>query len=115
VLGDMLELGALAEREHDAVGRRAARVADLVVTYGELAALIAEAASQTAAETSRPIAVVSFTTAQRADLVDFLRAELEKGDLALVKGSRALRMEEIVNAVATMPQGGASVQARGRP
>jgi UDP-N-acetylmuramoyl-tripeptide--D-alanyl-D-alanine ligase len=115
VLGDMLELGALAEQEHDAVGRRAAQVADLVVTYGELAAVIAQAASRTAAETSRPTAVVSFTTAQRADLVDFLRAELEKGDLALVKGSRALRMEEVVNAVATTPQRDASVQARGRP
>jgi UDP-N-acetylmuramoyl-tripeptide--D-alanyl-D-alanine ligase len=94
VLGDMLELGPLSPDEHVAVGERAARVADLVVTYGALAATIAEAASRTST------AVASFGLEQRLDLVAFLRAELRQGDLALVKGSRAFRMEEIVAAIA---------------
>jgi UDP-N-acetylmuramoyl-tripeptide--D-alanyl-D-alanine ligase len=99
----MLELGTLAEREHDAVGRRAARAADVVVTYGEFAAVIARAASRASVEARRPIALASFAPAQRAELVEFLRAELKQGDLALVKGSRALKMEEVVKALATTP------------
>ena len=101
VLGDMLELGRLSEQAHNDVGRRAARAADVVITYGELAALIAQAASRASAEAHRPVVVASFATTQQADLVEFLRSELTHGDVALVKGSRALRMEEVVQAIAS--------------
>ena len=82
VLGDMLELGALSEQEHATIGREAARVADLVVTYGDLATQGRH-----------------FAPEERTELIDFLGAELREGDLVLVKGSRALRMEEIVEAL----------------
>ena len=95
VLGDMLELGALAEQEHESVGRRAALAADLVVAYGDLARILARAAAEAGAAT----AVESFGPARRADLVHYLRTELQRGDLVLVKGSRALRMEDIVEAI----------------
>jgi UDP-N-acetylmuramoyl-tripeptide--D-alanyl-D-alanine ligase len=101
VLGDMLELGRLSEQAHNDVGRRAARAADVVITYGELAALIAQAASRASAEAHRPVVVASFAATQQADLVEFLRSELTHGDVALVKGSRALRMEEVVQAIAS--------------
>jgi UDP-N-acetylmuramoyl-tripeptide--D-alanyl-D-alanine ligase len=93
VLGDMLELGSVARDEHVAVGEHAARVADLVVAYGELAGWIAEGAAPA-------VAVASFTADRRAELIRFLRHELRAGDLVLVKGSRALRLEEVVDAVA---------------
>ena len=37
VLGEMRELGEIAEEEHRIVGRRAGEVADVLVTYGDLA------------------------------------------------------------------------------
>jgi UDP-N-acetylmuramoyl-tripeptide--D-alanyl-D-alanine ligase len=111
VLGDMLELGALAEREHAAVGRRAARVLDVLLTYGELAEVIAEAARRASGDHHRAIAVTSFATGQQAELVDFLRSDLREGDLVLVKGSRALRMEMIVEALATAPGSAAPAES----
>ena len=41
-------------------------------------------------------AVTSFALAQRDELVDYLRHELREGDVVLLKGSRSLRMEEMV-------------------
>jgi len=99
VLGDMLELGSVSEDEHRAVGRRAATV-DLLVTYGDLAHVIAaEAAAESNRVGSRPPTFKSFAPRQRDELVDFLRAELHPGDVVLIKGSRALRMEELVEAL----------------
>jgi UDP-N-acetylmuramoyl-tripeptide--D-alanyl-D-alanine ligase len=97
VLGDMRELGELTEREHVAVGRRAGEVADLVVTYGELARIIArEAATTDGRFDVGPPAVTSFGLEQREDLIDYLLRELREGDVVLLKGSRGLEMEGIV-------------------
>jgi UDP-N-acetylmuramoyl-tripeptide--D-alanyl-D-alanine ligase len=97
VLGDMRELGEITEREHVAVGRRAGEVADLVVTYGEMARTIArEAATTDGRFDVGPPAVTSFALEQRDELVDYLRRELREGDVVLLKGSRSLQMEEMV-------------------
>jgi UDP-N-acetylmuramoyl-tripeptide--D-alanyl-D-alanine ligase len=97
VLGDMRELGAVSEWEHIAVGRRAGEVADLVITYGELARTIAREAALTDGRfDSGPPAVTSFGLEQREELIDYLLRELGAGDVVLLKGSRGLRMEEIV-------------------
>lgn len=100
VLGDMRELGSLAEAEHRKVGRRAGEVADLVVTYGDLARLIAaEAESIQRDIDGRTPNVTSFSLDQREELVAFLRRELREGDVVLLKGSRGLLMEEMVVAL----------------
>jgi UDP-N-acetylmuramoyl-tripeptide--D-alanyl-D-alanine ligase len=97
VLGDMRELGEVSEREHVAVGRRAGEVADLVVTFGELARIIArEAATTDGRFDAGPPAVTSFGLGQREELIDYLLRELRQGDVVLLKGSRGLEMEEIV-------------------
>jgi UDP-N-acetylmuramoyl-tripeptide--D-alanyl-D-alanine ligase len=97
VLGDMRELGEIAEREHITVGLRAGEVADLVVTYGEVARIIArEAATTDGRFDVGPPAVTSFGPEQRDELVDYLLRELREGDVVLLKGSRGLQMEEIV-------------------
>jgi UDP-N-acetylmuramoyl-tripeptide--D-alanyl-D-alanine ligase len=97
VLGDMRELGDVTEREHITVGLRAGEVADLVVTYGELARTIArEAATTDGRFDVGPPAVTSFGPEQRDELVDYLLRELREGDVVLLKGSRGLQMEEIV-------------------
>ena len=97
VLGDMRELGEAAEREHVAVGRRAGEVADLVVTFGEMARTIArEAATTDGRFDVGPPEVVSYSLDQREELIAYLLGELRDGDVVLLKGSRGLRMEEIV-------------------
>jgi UDP-N-acetylmuramoyl-tripeptide--D-alanyl-D-alanine ligase len=97
VLGDMRELGEVSEREHVAVGRRAGEVADLVVTFGELARIIArEAATTDGRFDAGPPAVTSFGLGQREELIDYLLRELRQDDVVLLKGSRGLEMEEIV-------------------
>jgi UDP-N-acetylmuramoyl-tripeptide--D-alanyl-D-alanine ligase len=97
VLGDMRELGAVSEIEHVTVGRRAGEVADLVVTYGELARTIArEAATTDGRFDAGPPAVTSFGLDQREELIDYLLRELRAGDVVLLKGSRGLQMEAIV-------------------
>ena len=88
VLGGMAELGSMEGPGHAEVGALAARTADLVVTYGALAGLTAAAARAAGAP------VIETTT--RAEVVALLRGELREGDVALVKGSRGLAMEEIV-------------------
>jgi len=100
VLGDMRELGAVAEEHHRLVGRRAAEVVDVLVTYGELARTIAEEAEIAAAEIDRhPLDVTSFDLDQREPLVASLLAKLREGDVVLLKGSRGLEMEEFVEAL----------------
>jgi UDP-N-acetylmuramoyl-tripeptide--D-alanyl-D-alanine ligase len=99
VLGDMRELGSLTEEEHRIVGRRVAEVVDELVTYGEMARIIAEEAVTTAEVDGRTLLVTSFGLDQRGDLVDFLRQELREGDTVLLKGSRGLQMEDFVEAL----------------
>jgi UDP-N-acetylmuramoyl-tripeptide--D-alanyl-D-alanine ligase len=97
VLGDMRELGEVSEREHVLVGLRAGEVADLVVTYGEMARTIArEAATTDGRFDAGPPAVTSFGLEQREELIAYLLRELRDGDVVLLKGSRGLQMEEIV-------------------
>ena len=47
VLGDMLELGPYERGGHEMVGLRAAQVADVLLTLGERAHMIAEAGRRT--------------------------------------------------------------------
>ena len=97
VLGDMRELGDVTENEHITVGRRAGEVADLVVTYGDLARTIGREALNTDGRyDAGPPEVVSFSLDQRDDLIDYLLQELRPGDVVLLKGSRGLQMENIV-------------------
>ncbi len=99
VLGDMRELGEESEGQHRRVGARAAEVADILYTYGELARTIAESAaiSQVAAE--REVVIESFGEDEEDVLTDKVKSLLEPGDLILLKGSRGLEMERIVRSL----------------
>jgi len=94
VLGEMLELGDVAEAEHLALGERAAAVAELLVTVGEGGRAIARAAL--AAGLPRR-AVVQVPDAGGA--LDAVLPRLEAGDLVLVKGSRGVALESVVEAL----------------
>ncbi|MGC9359650.1 MAG: UDP-N-acetylmuramoyl-tripeptide--D-alanyl-D-alanine ligase, partial [Anaerolineae bacterium] len=92
VLGDMLELGPMEEEGHAQVGRYAAEATDLLVTVGDLARLIAQAAR------SAGLASV-WEVGSNAEAIDLLEGTLQAGDTVLVKGSRGMTMEEIVAAL----------------
>jgi UDP-N-acetylmuramoyl-tripeptide--D-alanyl-D-alanine ligase len=92
VLGDMAELGPEAPRYHREVGREAAeRGVDVLVAVGPLARGYAEGAA------GRGLLCWVET---RAEAVRELEALLQAGDVVLVKGSRAMGLETIGEALA---------------
>lgn len=99
VLGDMRELGAESDVQHREVGRAAAKVADVIATYGALATTIAEEARASAAVDGRLPIVTEWQEAGRDDLVHYLLDIIAPGDTVLLKGSRGLEMENIVAAL----------------
>jgi Alr-MurF fusion protein len=98
VLGDMSDLGSEAELAHRRVGEMAAADADLLVTKGELAALAAQAASAAGMPADR--VHVTYST---EDAVRKLHEVLRSGDLVLVKGGTAARMEHVTRALLAHP------------
>jgi UDP-N-acetylmuramoyl-tripeptide--D-alanyl-D-alanine ligase len=90
VLGDMLELGPYERGGHEMVGLRAAQVAETLVTLGERAHMIAEAARRAG---MKKTAVIEFDDI--APLMDWMKTNLTKKDVVLIKGSHGLRMDRI--------------------
>jgi UDP-N-acetylmuramoyl-tripeptide--D-alanyl-D-alanine ligase len=90
VLGEMLELGDQAAEAHQKVGRQAAR-SDLLVALGEHAADIVEGAHEAGLRVDRAIVVDS-----AAEAVAAVEPHL-KGALVLVKASRGLALEQVVD------------------
>jgi UDP-N-acetylmuramoyl-tripeptide--D-alanyl-D-alanine ligase len=100
VLGDMLELGPEEEACHREVGERAALVADWLVTRGDRSRWIADEAERRGMPPHR-VQRVSDNSAAVAAVREILAHEIDgdtTGDWSvLVKGSRGMRMEEVVN------------------
>ncbi len=94
VLGDMLELGSYEDKGHRKVGRRALDVADLLVTVGPRGRIIGQEAL---ALGMNPKAVKIVENNDKA--IVYLRQVIAPGDMVLVKGSRGMTMEQIVNAL----------------
>jgi len=94
VLGDMYELGTFEEEGHRRVGRWAAAVVEELHTLGPRARWIAEEAVASGMPAER---VHPATTHE--EVIQALRGRLRPGDVVLVKGSRAMEMERIVEAL----------------
>ena len=104
VMGDMDELGAHALRSHIDVGRRAAEVADLLITEGELCAVIGRAAIDHGLRTDQ----VRITFSHQ-DAAALLSDSLTANDVVLVKGGSRARMERVVRALLANPDDAASL------
>jgi UDP-N-acetylmuramoyl-tripeptide--D-alanyl-D-alanine ligase len=91
VLGDMLELGSHEEQGHRDVGRRASEVTDFLIAVGRLGRIIGEEALQIGMSPGK----VAFADGN-SQAIDYLKSALRPGDYVLIKGSRGLHMEEIV-------------------
>ena len=96
VLGQMAELGAAEQAEHDAVGRLAVRLSiSRVIAVGETARPIQHGAALEGSWDGEAGWVPDAEAAVRV-----LREELRPGDVVLVKASRAASLERVALAVA---------------
>jgi UDP-N-acetylmuramyl pentapeptide synthase len=94
VLGDMLELGPLAETAHAELGREvAARGAAEFVGLGKHMKTAVEAAREAGLAEARHATTFEDTVAHALKRV-------VRGDVVLIKGSRGMRMERVVDALA---------------
>ncbi|HEY4510825.1 MAG TPA: cyanophycin synthetase, partial [Candidatus Paceibacterota bacterium] len=94
VLGDMLEIGRYAMEEHEKVGAQAAKIAHIIVTVGPRAKFIAEGARKAGFSKKN---VLSFDIAEDAQAP--VQKLMKKGDLILIKGSRAIGLEKVVEEI----------------
>jgi UDP-N-acetylmuramoyl-tripeptide--D-alanyl-D-alanine ligase len=102
VLGDMLELGPTGPALHREQGAALAGTADVVVGVGPLALQFLEGARSAGILASR---LHHFADAAAAAAA--LGAIVEPGDAVLVKGSRGIRLETVVDALAArFPESG---------
>jgi UDP-N-acetylmuramoyl-tripeptide--D-alanyl-D-alanine ligase len=97
VLGDMLELGAFEEEAHRALGKKARESVDLVAFFGPRSHFSFEEYSSSSS--SRPSA--HFTEID--SLLAWLGPRLVAGDVLLVKGSRGMKLERVVDALVVQP------------
>ncbi len=95
VLGDMLELGEWSVKAHTDTGVNAAKAdLDYIVTVGSSAMDIAKGAVEAGFDSGRTAA---FGDNEKA--AEYLSKLVKPGDAILVKGSRGMKMEQIVNAL----------------
>ena len=92
ILADMRELGKYADVAHTKVGERAAQVADLLITIGPKAKIIADSAMRAGLD---PEAIISFKDAKEA--AGKIRPRIKKDDAVLIKGSLSMGLAAIVD------------------
>ena len=91
VLGEMRELGEREVEIHREVGRVVATRADYLLTTGRLGSELAAGALEEGMSRDHVVVAVA-----HEELAERLRALLRKGDVVLLKGSRAARMEQVL-------------------
>lgn len=91
VLGDMLELGVCADAEHYKIGRLAAQKADVMLAYGPLSQRVLYGAITGGMSQNNARA---FT--DKEIMVQALLQLAKPGDTLLFKGSRGMRMEQVL-------------------
>lgn len=94
VLGDMLELGPYERQGHEMVGMRTAQVAKTLLTLGQRAHMIADAARRAGMKSAN---ILEFEETE--SIVDWLNKHLTSNDAVLIKGSHGLRMDRITSAL----------------
>jgi len=97
ILGDMGELGATSEAAHRALGELAAALGiDFLIALGARAQTVATGAVDSGMDPARVVVASDHADASRR-ACGFLRER----DTVLVKGSRSMRMERVVEAIAS--------------
>ena len=95
VLADMLELGDWSKKLHKVVGEYVANsVCDKLLCFGEYSSNYIDGAVKKGFDADN---CKHFDS--REELAEYLKANLKKGDAVLFKGSRGMKLEEVVNAL----------------
>jgi len=95
VLGDMLELGRWSEEAHRSVGRFAALCnPDYVIAVGNYSSFIIEGARENIKGKME-----TFALKNNEEAIELISSVIKAGDAVLVKGSRGMRMERIVERI----------------
>lgn len=98
VLGDMLELGEEEQELHYGIGAYITpSKADAVLTFGPLSQHTVEGAKSRFSKEAADAYLLHFD--DKEELTAWLRNKLEPTDIVLIKGSRGMRMEQIVQAL----------------
>jgi UDP-N-acetylmuramoyl-tripeptide--D-alanyl-D-alanine ligase len=94
VLGDMLELGEQSAALHRGVGRTVGEAGvDRLYVAGRFAGEVADGAM------AQDMPAGNIVTGTKVAITDRLVEDLQPGDLILVKGSRGMAMEQVVEAI----------------
>jgi UDP-N-acetylmuramoyl-tripeptide--D-alanyl-D-alanine ligase len=95
VLGDMMELGATTEAAHEEVGRRAGELGvDQLIAVGKMAGVLVRSARLAGLHR-----VMELGTAEAA--AHAVPRLVRRGDLVLVKASRATALDQVIEALRT--------------
>lgn len=96
LLGDMLELGEYSRLMHDQLGQYAAQMqVQKLFCYGTMADIIAEAAIKRGIRADNVYVCVDTRDAQ--GMADMILKNLDAGDILLVKASRGIAAERIID------------------
>jgi len=95
VLADMLELGETSEASHCQLGRTVAELkVDLLFTTGQWAETVMSGAQEKGMDKNRV-----FVGKDHKEITRQLKKIIQDGDWILIKGSRKMRMERILNSL----------------
>jgi UDP-N-acetylmuramoyl-tripeptide--D-alanyl-D-alanine ligase len=93
VLGDMLELGSMAKSAHKGLGRQVAQSGiDRLIVVGQFSEIVACGA---VGEGLRKEAVSVYKNVASLNLAH----EIQEGDVVLIKGSRGMKMEQLLDSL----------------
>lgn len=93
VIGDMMELGSHSKSEHQNMGEKAFRIGiDALFCYGEMGEDVYEGALHAGMKNI-------YYYFDKVRLLEDLNSFIKKGDVILVKGSRSMKMEEIIRGI----------------
>ncbi|MDD5174206.1 MAG: UDP-N-acetylmuramoyl-tripeptide--D-alanyl-D-alanine ligase [Candidatus Omnitrophica bacterium] len=99
VSADMLELGQREEEFHKVIGEAIAGSGfSGLITFGELSRHTSSRALECGMDKSRV-----WHCSDRGEIADILKRSMGSGDAVLVKGSRAMKMEEVVKELSRKP------------
>jgi len=94
ILGDMLELGEKTDFYHRKIGKEVAKLSiDVLITVGQGGKIIAQSSKEEGMAEER---IFSFEKNKKINLAKKLLSLTRPGDFILLKGSREMKMEEIL-------------------